>query len=36
MAIIAISFMQFMPYVFFILFVGLVIDRVVSAFRGRL
>lgn len=33
--IIASSFAQFMPYVFFIIVMGIVYDMVISAFRGR-
>lgn len=34
MAIIINSFAQFLPYVFMIVVVGLIWDRVVSAFQG--
>lgn len=34
MLVIAESFAQFMPYVFFIIVLGLVYDMVLSAFRG--
>ena len=36
MLLIAESFAQFMPYVFFITVLGLVYDMVLSAFRGYL
>lgn len=35
MQIIAMSFAQFLPYVFMMIVLGMIWDMVISAFRGR-
>lgn len=35
MQIIAMSFAQFLPYVFIMIVLGMIWDMVISAFRGR-
>lgn len=35
MTIIVNSFMQFLPYVFMVVVVGIIWDKVISAFEGR-